>query len=67
MTRHEYAHLDVFTDRAFGGNQLAVFHDGWGVSDAEMQAVAKELNLPETVFVAKVLLLFDVTSMTRRG
>ena len=53
MTRHEYAHLDVFTDRAFGGNQLAVFHDGWGVSDAEMQAIAKELNLPETVFVAK--------------
>ena len=53
MTRHEYAHLDVFTDRAFGGNQLAVFHDGWGVSDAEMQTIAKELNLPETVFVAK--------------
>ena len=53
MTRHEYAHLDVFTDRAFGGNQLAVFHDGWGVTDAEMQAIAKELNLPETVFVAK--------------
>ena len=52
MTRHEYAHLDVFTDRPFGGNQLAVFMDGWGVSDAGMQAIAKELNLPETVFVA---------------
>ena len=53
MTRHEYAHLDVFTDRPFGGNQLAVFADAWGVSDADMQAIAKELNLPETVFVAK--------------
>ena len=51
--RHEYALLDVFTDRRFGGNQLAVFHDGWGVSDAEMQAVARELNFSETVFVAK--------------
>lgn len=51
--RHEYALLDVFTDRKFGGNQLAVFHDGWGVSDAEMQAVARELNFSETVFVAK--------------
>lgn len=53
MNRHEYALLDVFTERKFGGNQLAVFADGWGISDADMQAVAKELNLPETVFVAK--------------
>lgn len=51
--RHEYALLDVFTDRKFGGNQLAVFHDGWGVSDEDMQAVARELNFSETVFVAK--------------
>src|SRR5512140_1485394 len=53
MNRHEYALLDVFTDRKFGGNQLAVFADGWGITDADMQSVAKELNLPETVFVAK--------------
>lgn len=51
MTRHEYVLVDVFTDRPFGGNQLAVFRDGRGVTDAEMQAVAKELNLPETTFV----------------
>ena len=51
--RHEYALLDVFTDRRFGGNQLAVFHDGWGVSDADMQSVARELNFSETVFIAK--------------
>lgn len=51
--RHEYALLDVFTDRRFGGNQLAVFHDGWGVPDADMQSVARELNFSETVFIAK--------------
>ena len=45
--------LDVFTDRRFGGNQLAVFHDGWGVPDADMQSVARELNFSETVFIAK--------------
>jgi trans-2,3-dihydro-3-hydroxyanthranilate isomerase len=53
MNRHEYVLLDVFTDRTFSGNQLAVFADGWGLSDAEMQAMAKELNLPETVFVVR--------------
>jgi trans-2,3-dihydro-3-hydroxyanthranilate isomerase len=51
MTRHEYALLDVFTDRKFGGNQLAVFRDGGHVPESAMQPLAKELNLPETVFV----------------
>ncbi|HEY8759142.1 MAG TPA: PhzF family phenazine biosynthesis protein [Candidatus Limnocylindria bacterium] len=51
MTRHEYTLVDVFTDRKFGGNQLAVFRDGRGVRDELMQAAAKELNLPETTFV----------------
>jgi trans-2,3-dihydro-3-hydroxyanthranilate isomerase len=51
MTRHEYVLVDVFTDRKFGGNQLAVFRDGTGISDELMQAAAKELNLPETTFV----------------
>ena len=51
MTRHEYTLVDVFTDKKFGGNQLAVFRDGRGVDGATMQAIAKELNLPETVFV----------------
>ena len=51
MTRHEYVLVDVFTDRKFGGNQLAVFRDGTGVRDELMQAAAKELNLPETTFV----------------
>ena len=51
MTRHEYTLVDVFTATKFGGNQLAVFRDGRGVEGPLMQAIAKELNLPETVFV----------------
>ena len=51
MIRHEYVLLDVFTDAKFGGNQLAVFRHGDAVPEAAMQPIAKELNLPETVFV----------------
>ncbi|MCC7252423.1 MAG: PhzF family phenazine biosynthesis protein [Hyphomicrobium sp.] len=43
--------LDVFTDRRFGGNPLAVVLDADGVSEAEMQKIAREFNLSETVFV----------------
>src|SRR5438874_5816109 len=43
--------VDVFTDRVFGGNPLAVFLDGRGLSDGEMQAIAREMNLSETTFV----------------
>lgn len=46
----DYLLLDVFTDQRFGGNQLAVFPHADGLSDATMQAVARELNLSETVF-----------------
>jgi trans-2,3-dihydro-3-hydroxyanthranilate isomerase len=42
---------DVFTDRMFGGNQLAVFPDSEGLDSRVMQAIARELNLSETVFV----------------
>ncbi|HEY6957703.1 MAG TPA: PhzF family phenazine biosynthesis protein [Candidatus Limnocylindria bacterium] len=51
MTRREYTLVDVFTDRKFGGNQLAVFRDARRISDELMQAAAKELNLAETTFV----------------
>ena len=45
MTRsYRYLHLDVFTDRVFGGNQLAVFLDGRGLSAETMQAIAKEMR-----------------------
>ncbi len=49
--RHRFHTLDVFTDRVFGGNPLAVFPDARGVSGEAMRAVAGELNLSETVFV----------------
>ncbi len=51
MTRRRFYTLDVFTDRIFGGNPLAVFPDGAGIETAVMQTVARELNLSETVFV----------------
>ncbi len=47
----EYAQLDVFAERALEGNQLAVFADGRGLTDAEMQAIARETNLSETTFI----------------
>jgi trans-2,3-dihydro-3-hydroxyanthranilate isomerase len=51
MSERDYLLLDVFTARLFGGNQLAVFPDGDGLPAATMQAIARELNLSETVFV----------------
>src|SRR3954453_3218581 len=48
---YPFVQVDVFTDRLFGGNQLAVFLDPQGLSDDEMQAIAREMNLAETTFV----------------
>jgi trans-2,3-dihydro-3-hydroxyanthranilate isomerase len=49
--RRRYITVDVFTDRAFGGNPLAVVLDAEGLSTAQMQAIAKEFNYSETTFV----------------
>jgi trans-2,3-dihydro-3-hydroxyanthranilate isomerase len=49
--RFPFVQLDVFTDRPLAGNPLAVFTDGRGLSDDEMQALAREMNLSETTFV----------------
>jgi trans-2,3-dihydro-3-hydroxyanthranilate isomerase len=46
-----YVTVDVFTDRAFGGNPLAVLPDARGLSDADMQAIAREFNYSEQTFV----------------
>ncbi|MEK1900860.1 MAG: PhzF family phenazine biosynthesis protein [Rhizobium sp.] len=46
-----YSVYDVFTDTKLAGNPLAVIFDGEGLDDAAMQAVARETNLSETVFV----------------
>jgi len=52
MKRHFYQ-LDVFTDKPLEGNPLAVITDGDGLSPRKMQAIAREMNLSETVFVQK--------------
>ena len=49
--KYRYYICDVFTDRPFTGNQLAVFPEAAGISDAAMQAIAREFNFPETTFV----------------
>jgi len=50
---HRFYTLDVFTSNRFEGNPLAVFTDGDGLSDDQMLAIAREMNLSETVFVQK--------------
>lgn len=46
-----YLHYDVFTDRRFEGNQLAVFPDASGLDDRLMQAIAREMNFSESTFI----------------
>jgi len=46
-----FLQLDVFTSRPLEGNQLAVFTDARGLSDLEMQKLARETNLSETTFI----------------
>lgn len=50
---HRFYTLDVFTSTRFQGNPLAVFTDGDSLSNDQMQAIAREMNLAETVFVQK--------------
>src|SRR5215213_11476816 len=49
--QRRYITTDVFTDKAFGGNPLAVVLDAEGLSTAQMQAIALEFNYSETTFV----------------
>ena len=51
MAAYEFVTVDVFTDRRFGGNPLAVFPEARGLTDDQMQAIAAEFNLSETTFV----------------
>src|SRR6185369_9999952 len=51
MPAYAFVTDDVFTDRRFGGNPLAVFPDARDLSDGDMQALAAEFNLSETTFV----------------
>ena len=48
---YEFVQVDVFTQTPLTGNSLAVFTDARGLDDAEMQALAREMNLSETTFI----------------
>lgn len=48
---YEFIQLDVFTQKPLEGNPLAVFPDARGLSDTQMQALAREMNLSETTFI----------------
>jgi trans-2,3-dihydro-3-hydroxyanthranilate isomerase len=48
---YEFVHVDVFTQTPLAGNPLAIFTDGRGLNDGEMQALAREMNLSETTFI----------------
>jgi len=61
--RLKMAQWDVFSARRLEGNSVAVFFDGRGLTDAEMQALAREMNLSETTFV----LPRDATIERERG
>ena len=76
MRTYRFETVDVFTDRRFGGNPLAVFKDARGLSDDEMQKLAFEFNLSETTFVlppadsantARVLIFNRTTEMAFAG
>lgn len=48
---YDFVQLDVFTKRPLSGNPLAIFGDARGLSDEQMQALAREMNLSETTFI----------------
>jgi trans-2,3-dihydro-3-hydroxyanthranilate isomerase len=53
MPPYQFLQYDVFTDRKFCGNPLAVFPEAEGITDEQMMKIAREMNLSETVFVLK--------------
>ena len=53
MPNYRFLQYDVFTDRAFCGNPLAVFPEAEGITDEQQLKIAREMNLSETVFVLK--------------
>ncbi|MFQ5629452.1 MAG: PhzF family phenazine biosynthesis protein [bacterium] len=51
IREYKFYHLDVFAEKRFGGNPLAVFPNAEGLTVEEMQGIAFELNLSETAFI----------------
>jgi trans-2,3-dihydro-3-hydroxyanthranilate isomerase len=60
-----FVQLDVFSARPFEGNQLAVFPDGSGLSDQQMQSIAREMNLSETTFILPRAAAIELEEGTR--
>jgi trans-2,3-dihydro-3-hydroxyanthranilate isomerase len=52
VPRYRYVVVDVFTDAPLTGNQLAVFTDARELPEGRLQALAREMNVSETVFVS---------------
>src|SRR4029450_7342370 len=48
---YDFVQLDVFTQTPLTGNPLAIFPDARGLTDQQMQALAREMNLSETTFI----------------
>ena len=75
MQDYRYVIVDVFTDRALAGNQLAVFTDARGLETETMQALAREINFSESTFVltaengghAKMRIFTPVTELPFAG
>jgi len=76
MTALPFATCDVFTDRAYAGNPLAIVEEADGLSTAQMQTMAREFNLSETIFVqtpddpahtAKVRIFFPTAEIPFAG
>ena len=53
MANYRFVQMDVFTEKSFTGNALAVFPEAEGISSEVMMQIAREMNLSETVFVLK--------------
>jgi trans-2,3-dihydro-3-hydroxyanthranilate isomerase len=51
MHDHPFVTMDVFTDRRFGGNQFAIFPRGDALTPEEMQVIAAEMNISDTIFL----------------
>lgn len=51
MRAYSFSIVDVFAEKKYAGNQLAVFREAGGLSDEEMQLFAKEMNYSETTFI----------------
>ena len=65
MRSYRFIQVDVFTNRPFGGNPLAVFPEAEGLDDEEMQMIAREMNLSETAFLMRQEDGFDLRWFTQ--